>query len=142
MATRDDFLKQRKRKTKTIEHDEIGEFRIRSLTERDRSEIKVALTKASKKKGGDVMAAYADEPAWVVCYALVDEDDNRLFSSSDVELIKDMDSGLIDAIYEEIDKMCKVSFSKEAGRIDDTAKNLPEIGEDALPSDSPISLVG
>ena len=138
MVTRDDFFKLKTRKIKKINVKDFGEVYIRSLTEGERATI----TKKMVEDNETTMLALADERSWVIAYAVCDEKGNRMFTDNEVIDIRDMQGGIIQAIYDEVDKLCSVSLGEENGRIEDTAKNSQTTGGDASQSSSRISLAG
>ena len=97
LKTREAILSKTTRRYATIELPEVGEVRVRSLTERERSICELKAVEDTQ-----------NFRATLIAMTLVDEDGDRLFTDSDVVTIGEIDSAVTGAIVTKIEEHCQV----------------------------------
>lgn len=120
-ANKDKFLDLIDRRYHQFSVERLGPVRIQSLTEGERQRVvqKMIETNANAK--------VSDEIPWIIAASVVNENGERLFGDQDVPIINDMESGVIRAIYEEIDAFNQCKLEHEEERVEEAGKNLSEI---------------
>lgn len=97
LATKEALLGATKRRYRTVPIEGVGEFRIRSLTERERSNYEASLL---SKSGGVVRDKMLTSRRRLIALTLVDESGNLLLSEEDVERLEDVDSSVTVMLWE------------------------------------------
>jgi hypothetical protein len=110
----------------------IGDARIRSLTEAEKSEFEGNIWSA---KGDVNTASMKTQRRRLVALCLVDEQGNRLLTSDDSAALADIDGAITSQIFAECRKHCGF----EVGEIEDLVKNSGEIADDDSASTSSTS---
>ena len=126
-ASAQDFKKFKKRDVFRIPvkpgllGDDVDCVFCRTFTEKERGDIARAIT---QKSDGSHIPVELERP-YVVAYGVCDEDGNRLFLDDDIDWLVNTHAGLIEAVYGEIERRCKVTLNPkvEDSRIEEAAKN-------------------
>ena len=105
LTTRDELLGLTKRRFKTVDIRELDlQFRIQSLTEREKSEYETALlTKTGRSVSRERLT---DAARRLIVLCLVDDDNNRLLETGDVMSLSGLDSIVTTKIYDECQDHC------------------------------------
>ena len=131
IANRNALLKLCERRYIDLELADAGiTVRIQSLSEKEKSTYETRLI--AKSGRGILRERLQDATRRLIALCLVDENNDRVFSDSDVNQIGEMDSFVSSRIYDACQEHC--GFNK--GDISDAVKNCPEITADDSPSDS------
>jgi hypothetical protein len=105
-ATRDAILARKPRRVKTVDVPGWGKFRIRSLTELERSRFEATI----RDKNGQVSSSkMIDLKCRLIVLCVVDENGDPLLQNSDIEELRQQDSKLTNALVEEIQSHCGYS---------------------------------
>ena len=97
MTNRDDFFARTERRYMTIDVPEFGKIELQSLKESERNALEM---KALDGKGRIDPSRLTDVKIWWTIACVVDEYRARMFTDADTEKLRDVDSYIIDAIYE------------------------------------------
>lgn len=97
LATREQLLGATKRRYRLVNVPDLGEFRIQSLTERERSNYEASLL---DRKGGVVKDRMLSSRRRLIALTLVDDVGNRLLGEADVDKLEDLDSGVTVLLWE------------------------------------------
>lgn len=126
MLTRDKLLGSFQRRYRTVETP-IGEVRIQNLNEGEKS----LWQDAQRGKDGNLI------PGWVgksrrriIVYCVVDDEGKRVFADSDIEKLKDVDSGVTGAIAD----ACMDHIGLAAGEQEELEKNSDGAPADGSPT--------
>ena len=92
------------RRYKTVSIDGLGEVRLRSLSERERSACEVGRPEELRAR--------------LIAFSVCDSDGNREFGDADIERLLDLDSAISGALIREIELHCMV-----VGAPEDAIKN-------------------
>ena len=95
---RDEFLKPRELKTKTVAIDGIGDVTIRQLSKSELCEYQKWL----RPKGTLSDANYAKRDLMLVCMAVVDDQGNRILTIDDMDAVGNMPGAAIDELTYEV----------------------------------------
>ena len=102
-VTRDMLFAAGKRRFKEFEVDGVGKFRIRSLSEAERSAWEAPnLT----KKGEINLEKVKDSRLRAIVSALVDGEGRTILTNQDIAQLRDWDSGLVSHLYTQIAEHC------------------------------------
>jgi hypothetical protein len=112
-VTRENALRPIARRFEIVDVPDWGKFRIRSLTELERSQFEKSLI----DKRGQVRLL--DVKPRMIVTACVDGNGNQLFQESDIAAIKEQDSGNTNALVEGIQK----HWGMTADDVEDLEKN-------------------
>ena len=130
IANRSALLKLCERRYIDLELEDTGvTVRIQSLSEKEKSTYETRLI--AKSGRGILRERLQDATRRLIALCLVDENNDRVFSDSDVNQIGEMDSFVSSRIYDAAQEHC--GFNK--GDIEDTVKNSEKSHVDDLPSD-------
>jgi hypothetical protein len=116
-ATRDTILARKPRRIKTVEIPGWGKFRIRSLTELERSRFEATIRDKSGQVSSNKMI---DLKCRLIVLCVVDGNGDPLLNNSDIEELRQQDSMLTNALVEEIQAHCGYSDAD----LGDLEKNL------------------
>lgn len=114
--TRDAILRPAKRRFAEISIRDWGKFRIRSLTELERSRFEASIR---DKRGQVVPDKIVDLKCRLIVLAVVDADGNQLLQNSDIETLRQQDSRLTNELVDFIQKHCGITD----GDMEDLEKN-------------------
>lgn len=104
--TRDAILAPAKRRFAEVAIRSWGKFRIRSLTELERSRFEASI----RDKRGQVIAdKMVDLKCRLIVLAVVDNEGNQLLTNSDIEQLRQQDSKLTNELVDFIQKHCGIS---------------------------------
>lgn len=132
IANRTALLKLCERRYIDLELADAGiTVRIQSLSEKEKSTYETRLI--AKSGRGILRERLQDATRRLIALCLVDENNDRVFSDSDVNQIGEMDSFVSSRIYDACQEHC--GFNK--GDIEDAVEKSAAIPVDDLPSDSP-----
>lgn len=106
LATREMLLAAPKRRFTEVTIPEWGTFRLRSLTELERSRLEAALLDKSGKLSP---AKMIDHKCRAIVAAVVDADGNQLLTNTDIASLQQQDSWKTNALMEEINRHWGVS---------------------------------
>jgi hypothetical protein len=104
--TRDAALRPFKRRFAVVEIPDWGKFRIRSLTEGERSAFEAT---CRDKKGNLSANRLLDLKCRMIVLAVVDGEGNTIFTNSDIDQLRQQDSRDTNALVEGIQKHWGVS---------------------------------
>ena len=93
-----------------------SQFRIQSLTEREKSRFETALL---SKSGGVAKARLQDATRRLLVLCLVDDDGHRLLEDGDVDALGDVDGAITSGLY----TACREHCGFEEGDVEELAKN-------------------
>jgi hypothetical protein len=79
------------------------EFRVRSLTERERADFEASLFDG---KGHVIKDRMLSARRRLVCMTLVDENNNPVYRVDEEHLLGDLDGGLVEELYQAAQKVC------------------------------------
>ena len=88
-----------KRRFATVEIQDLGKVRVRSLTELERGRIEAGML---DKKGHLSGSRMIDFKSRMIVECVVDHDGNQVFATKDVERIKQQDSKTTNALFDAI----------------------------------------
>lgn len=97
-ATREMFLKPRKRRVREINIPDFGKVRVQSLTARERGDYESQFI--HKKKGGTRLDRMKQARELLVIETVVDADGNKILSRSDVAALGAQEAAVLDRIVE------------------------------------------
>ncbi len=118
LLTREDVIAKSKRKYTTITLPSGGEVRIRSLTERERSEYEASML---NRKGQISSKGLRESRRRLIAMCMVGADDNTLFNTNgDLEMLSEMNAADADAVYSAA-RVCS-GFDKDED-VEELAKN-------------------
>ena len=106
LATREMLLAAPKRRFTEVTIPDWGTFRLRSLTELERSRLEAAML---DKKGQLSPTKLIDHKCRMIVASVVDADGNQLLSNADIAALQQQDSSLTNALVDEIQKHCGIS---------------------------------
>jgi hypothetical protein len=110
------MLARKPRRVKTVDVPGWGKFRIRSLTELERSRFEASI----RDKTGQVSSTkLIDLKCRLIVLCVVDENGDTLLQNSDIEELRQQDSKLTEALFEEIQAHCGYGDAK----LEDLEKN-------------------
>jgi hypothetical protein len=110
------MLARKPRRVKTVDVPGWGKFRIRSLTELERSRFEASI----RDKTGQVSSTkLIDLKCRLIVLCVVDENGDTLLQNSDIEELRQQDSKLTEALFEEIQAHCGYGVAK----LEDLEKN-------------------
>jgi hypothetical protein len=115
-ATRDSILRPLVRRFKVVEVADWGKFRIRSLTELERSRFEAS---CRDKRGNLSVNKMVDLKCRMIVMCVVDADGNQLLANGDIDQLRQQDSKATNALVEAIQSHC--GFSDED--LEDLEKN-------------------
>lgn len=105
-ATRDQILSPAKRRFSVVDVPEWGKFRIRSLTELERSRFEQTLRDKNGQLSNNKML---DLKCRLIVLCTVDGEGNQLLTNSDIETLRNQDSRFTNQLVEAIQEHCGVS---------------------------------
>ena len=132
LASRDQLVALCQRRYIEIEIPEANlNVRLQSLSEKEKSDYETKLI--SKNGRGILKDRLADATRRLICLCVVDENGNRLFQDSDLDVIANMDSFVSSRIYEACQEHC--GFNKTD--IETAVKNSDrlEVADEDSPTD-------
>ena len=103
LIDKDALLGAAKRRFAVMPIDGLGNVRIRSLTELERSRLEASVR---DKKGNLSSAKMLDLKCRLIVLCVVDEQGNQLFTNSDIERLGQQDSRITNALAEAIQTHC------------------------------------
>ena len=103
LIDKDALLGAAKRRFAVMPIDGLGNVRIRSLTELERSRLEASVR---DKKGNLSSAKMLDLKCRLIVLCVVDEQGNQLFTNSDIERLGQQDSRITNALVEAIQTHC------------------------------------
>lgn len=103
LISADALLGAAPRRFATVSIESLGNVRIRSLTELERSRIEASMR---DKKGQVAGAKILDLKCRMIVECLVDANGNQLFTNKDIERIRQQDSKVTNAIVDAIQAHC------------------------------------
>ena len=115
-ATRDTILAPLKRRFTEIAIPNWGKFRLRSLTELERSRFEASIR---DKKGQVSNAKLIDLKCRLIVLCVVDGNGDPLLGNSDIDQLRQQDSKATNALVEAIQSHCGISDSD----LEDLEKN-------------------
>jgi hypothetical protein len=122
-VTRENALQQAKRRFAVVEIPDWGKFRLRSLTELERSRFENSMR---DKRGQVSSGRLVDMKFRMIVLGCVDAEGNQLFRDSDIGELKNQDSKNTNALVEEIQKHWGMSDTD----VEDLEKNYePTAGD-------------
>lgn len=105
--TREAALQRKPRRFAEIEIEGWGKFRIRSLTERERSAQFEASIRGAN--GQVVHRKLGDLKCQLIVLTVVDADGNLLFTNNDIPELREQDSALTNTLVDFIHKHCRIN---------------------------------
>jgi hypothetical protein len=105
-VTRDMLLRPLVRRFKTVEVPEWGKFRIRSLTELERSKFEASIR---DKKGQVSNTKLIDLKCRLIVLCVVDGDGNQLLQNSDIDTLRNQDSKATNTLVDAIQSHCGIT---------------------------------
>jgi len=106
--TRDALLRPAVRRFKTIEIADWGKFRIRSLTELERSRFEASIR---DKRGQVSNTKLIDLKCRLIVLCVVDGDGNQLLSNSDIDTLRNQDAKFTNELVDAIQTHCGITES-------------------------------
>jgi hypothetical protein len=120
-AKREAILARKPRRIKTVEIPGWGKFRIRSLTELERSRFEATI----RDKSGQVSSTkMIDLKCRLIVLCVVDENSDPLLTNADIEELRQQDSMLTNALVEEIQAHCGYSDT-DLGELEKNLERTP-----------------
>lgn len=116
-SKREEMLLRKPRRIKPVDVPGWGRFRIRSLTELERSRFEATI----RDKTGQVSSnKMIDLKCRLIVLCVVDENGDQMLNNADIEELRQQDSMLTNALVEEIQAHCGYSDAD----LGDLEKNL------------------
>lgn len=105
-ASRDQILQPLKRRFAVVDVPEWGRFRIRSLTELERSRFEASI----RDKKGQVSAnKLIDLKCRLIVLCVVDGEGNPLLTNSDIDVLRNQDAKATNALVDAIQTHCGIT---------------------------------
>lgn len=104
--TRESILQPSKRRFAEVVIPDWGKFRIRSLTELERSRFETSIR---DKRGQLVADKMVDLKCRLIVLSVVDHDGNQLLQNSDIETLRQRDSKDTNQLVDAIQRHCGIS---------------------------------
>lgn len=124
LLSRESLLKPADRRFQDYKLPDGRAFRVRSLTEAERSQWEMATVDG---KGKPVRDKLLSARRRLVCLTLVDDQNRPLLSADDESLLASQDGGMIEAIYKAAAEHCGITNSD----VETLVKNSPETSDAA-----------
>lgn len=106
LATRDILLRAPVRRFKLVDIPGWGKFRVRSLTELERSRFEASI----RDKNGNVSPTkLIDLKCRLIVLCVVDADGNQLLTNGDIDQLRQQDSRYTNQLVTEIQSHCGIS---------------------------------
>lgn len=125
-VTRDALLRPLVRRFKVVEIPDWGKFRIRSLTELERSKFEASIR---DKKGQVSNSKLVDLKCRMIVLCIVDADGNQLLTNADIDVLRNQDSKATNALVDAIQSHCGIT----EGDMEDLEKNCEPTAAASLP---------
>lgn len=106
LVTRDQILQPLKRRFTEVTVPEWGTFRIRSLTELERSKFEASIR---DKKGQVSNAKLVDLKCRLIVLCVVDGEGNPLLAHSDIDVLRNQDAKATNALVDAIQAHCGIT---------------------------------
>lgn len=106
LATRDQILCAGKRRFREVEVPGWGAFRIRSMTELERSRFEASIL---DKKGQVASGKLVDQKCRLIVLCVVDENGDPLLTNNDIDTLRQVDSAFTNKLVEAIQEHCGFS---------------------------------
>lgn len=103
LISRDALLGAAVRRFAVVEIEGLGNVRIRSMTELERSRLEASIR---DKKGNLSSSRMVDLKCRMIVDSVVDENGNPLFTNRDIDQIRQQDSKVTNALVDAIQKHC------------------------------------
>lgn len=111
-TARDTFLGARKRRYRDVSLPDGSKFRIRSISERERSEWESGV---KVRKGQVTRESLVRLRARLICQCVVDHEGELLFLPGDVDALIEKDSAVTDSLFEACREHCGISDADVEG---------------------------
>jgi len=105
-ATRDQILSAPKRRFAEVDIPDWGKFRVRSLTELERSKFEASIR---DKQGKVSNAKLLDLKCRLIVLCVVDENGDTLLTNADIDALREQDSCRTNQLVDAIQKHCGFS---------------------------------
>lgn len=105
MSNKTNFFKASKTRTTTYPVGDGVEFRVRSLTERERSEYEIAMLDETGEISKD---ALKEQRKRLIAICVMNDDGTQMFDSSNLTELDSIDGGFAGELYDFLLKFCKL----------------------------------
>ena len=106
------------------------DIRIQSMTEFERLEI----IRKSSEDGHE-----GEQAARSMMLCVIDDNGKRIFSDDQLPMLLSLPTGLVQHVYDEIDKLCGIKPQTDTDKLKDAKKNSNPTTDDDSPSSSPTA---